>query len=222
MSSTSTSTATSSSAPSTSSIQDTLVRGITLQQQGQNQDAAALFRDVLRQDPGNAAAMYSLAVVALHAADPLTALQLGQQGVAAAPHFAPLHNVLGSALQRLGRNAEAVPCFDQALALGGEQVDVLLNSGVALRHLFRHKEALERFARVLAVDPLHAAALANCGILLTEFKQSAQAIGLGLELGEVQVFGIDAVRHSRRADSVLADGCIALVCMCRCFFSRFV
>ena len=173
-----TATATSSSAPSTSSIQDTLVRGITLQQQGQNEDAAALFRDVLRQDPGNAAAMYSLAVVALHAADPLTALQLGQQGVAAAPHFAPLHNVLGSALQRLGRNAEAVPCFDQALALGGEQVDVLLNSGVALRHLFRHKEALERFARVLAVDPLHAAALANCGILLTEFKQSAQAIAM--------------------------------------------
>ncbi len=168
----------SDASPTPLSIQDTLVRGITLQQQGRHADAAVDFRDVLRRDPGNAAAMYSLAVVALHDGDPAAAMQLGQQGVAVAPRFAPLHNVLGSALQRQGRNAEAVAAFDQALALGGEQVDVLLNSGVALRHLFRHKEALERFARVLAVDPHHTSALANCGILLTEFKQSAQAIAM--------------------------------------------
>jgi protein O-GlcNAc transferase len=158
------------------SAQDILVQGITLQQQGRHTEAAALFHQVLALDPYNAAALYSLAVVALHQGNPTEALAIAQRGAAAAPGFAPLHNVLGSALQRLGRPAEAVAAFDQALALGGEQVDVLLNSGVALRTLFRHKEALERFTRILAIEPDHAGALGNCGILLTEFKQSEQAI----------------------------------------------
>lgn len=158
--------------------QERLIQAIELQQQGRNDEAATAFREVLAADPSNAAALYSLAVIALHAGDPEEALRIGRHGLAVAPPFAPLQHLVGSALQALGRNEEALAAFDAALAIKPDQLDVLLNSGVLLRSQFRHKEALERFMRILAIDPNHASALGNCGILLTEFKQSEQAIAM--------------------------------------------
>lgn len=157
---------------------ETLIRAIELQNQRQPQAAATLFQEVLAVEPGNAAALYSLAVIALQAADRAQALALAERGTAANPQFAPLHYVRGAVLQNLGRNEEALAAFDAALALQPDYVEVLLNSGVLLRHMFRHKESLERFNRILMTAPNHVSALANCGILLTEFKQSQQAIAM--------------------------------------------
>lgn len=162
----------------TMTLQETLIRAIELQNQNQPQAAAALFQQVLQADANNAAALYSLAVIALQSGDRAQALDLARRGTQANPQFAPLHYVQGAVLQSLEQREEALACFDAALALQPDYVEVLLNSGVLLRHMYRHKEALARFNHVLTVQPNHASALANCGILLTEFKQSEQAIAM--------------------------------------------
>jgi protein O-GlcNAc transferase len=169
-----------------SSIQDELIRGIELQQQGQIEEAAQVFRAVLSIDPNHPAALYSLAVIAINDGRPDEALRLTQSGIAISPGFAPLWFAHGSVLQALEHKQEALDAFDAALRYQPDYVEALVNSGVLLRDFHRHHEALERFNRVLTIKPDHTTALANCAILLTEFKQSELAIRRFERLLELQ------------------------------------
>jgi predicted O-linked N-acetylglucosamine transferase (SPINDLY family) len=153
-----------------------LHRAIALQNAGETVAAAALLREVLGTEPDNAAALYSLAVIAVQGGQPDEALRLLDRALPFAAGFAPLHFARGTALQALGRRDEALAAYDAALAIEPRFAEALINSGALLRELLRHGEALERFNRVLGFDPDHVAALANCAILLTEFRQHADAI----------------------------------------------
>jgi protein O-GlcNAc transferase len=155
-----------------------LVQAIELQQQGKNDEAAELFKDVLAADPGNAAALYSLSLIALNAGNPEEALKISQHGCEVAPLFSPLRLINGAALQALGRKEEALQSYNKALEISPNYVLALTNSGVLLRDMLRHREALERFNHILTFEPTNTTALANCGIMLTEFKQSEQAIAM--------------------------------------------
>ena len=161
-----------------STINEMLVNAITLQNQGDTDAAASLFKEVLLQDGSNAAALYSLSVLALNSGSLEEAMQHSSLGVEIAPQFAPLHFVHGAVLQGLGKKEEALLSYDAALAIQPEYREVLLNSGGLLRNMFRHKEALERFNSILRFEPDHAGAIGNCGIMLTEFKLSEQAIAM--------------------------------------------
>lgn len=158
--------------------QDTLIAAIELQGQGRAEDAAQLFESVLALDPLNAAALYSLGVIALQKPDTERAFRYAERGVAAGIAFAPLHFLHGTCLQKLGRNEAALASFETAIRLKPDFIEPLVNSGVLLRSMFRHKDALDRFQQVLALDANHVIALANGGVLLTEFKQSAAAISM--------------------------------------------
>lgn len=160
------------------SIADKLIQAIELQNQGKLDTAAKMFREILKLEPNNAAALYSLGVIALNSGNPTEALQLSGRGIKFNPQFAPLAALHGSVLQTLGNKEESLRSYDAALEIQPENVQALLNSGVLLRSLFQHKEALERFNKILGIDPNHVGALGNCGIILTEFKQSEQAIAM--------------------------------------------
>ena len=159
-------------------VNEDLIRAIELQNKGELPAAAKLFHEILAVQPENAAALYSLSLIALNSGDLAEAHQLSARGVMAAPSFAPLHFVHGAVLQAMGNKEMALRSFDSALELQPDYPEVLINSGVMLRGIFRHSEALERFNRVLVNHPDHVGALGNCGIVLTEFKQSEQAIGM--------------------------------------------
>lgn len=160
------------------SSQDKLMAGIELQRQDRLDAAAQLFREVLADEPNHPAALYSLAVIALHRGNPAEVLRMTASGIPGAPEFAPLWLAHGAALQALGRKEEALLSYDEAIKLKPDYIEALTNSGVLLRDLLRHHEAVERFNRVLAIDPTSTSALANCAILLTEFKQSEPAIAM--------------------------------------------
>lgn len=157
---------------------DKLVQAIEMQNQGQVDEAAVLFREILASNPNSAAAIYSLGVILLNKGSVAEALSLCEHGVKVAPNFAPLRFVYGAALQAVGRKEEALQSFDEALKIQPDYMEVLINSGVLLRDMFRHKDALERFNSALTINPDYVPALSNAGILLTEFKESAKAIAL--------------------------------------------
>jgi predicted O-linked N-acetylglucosamine transferase (SPINDLY family) len=158
------------------SINDKLIEAITLQNQGNALDAVRVFNDVLAHDPNNAAALYSLALIAHQSGNNDAALEMIGRGVAAAPGYAPMHFVHGAILQALGRKEDALAAYDEALRLQPDYTEVLINSGALLRDMLRHLEALDRFNKVLLINPDHVGALANCAIMLTEFKQGEEAI----------------------------------------------
>lgn len=157
---------------------DKLIKAIGLQNEGNIPEAGKLFSQILKSDPNNAAALYSLSVIALHSGNHEEALRLAEHGSKVAPHFAPMRFVRGAALLAAGRKEDALRSYDEALEIDPNALDVLLNSGVLLRDMQRHHEALERFNRIISIDPNHASGLGNCAILLTEFKQSEQAIAM--------------------------------------------
>jgi predicted O-linked N-acetylglucosamine transferase (SPINDLY family)/predicted SAM-dependent methyltransferase len=155
-----------------------LIQALNLQGQGQLEAASKLFNDVLKKEPKNPTALYSLALIALNAGKLEAAIIHTKLGVTANPNFAPLAYLHGAVLQALGRQEEALESYNTSLNIKPDALDVLLNSGALLRAMFRHKEALERFNKILSYDPNHAKALANCGIILTEFKESGLAIAM--------------------------------------------
>jgi predicted O-linked N-acetylglucosamine transferase (SPINDLY family) len=158
------------------SLNDKLIEAINFQNAGNLPEAIRGFNEVLTQDPNNAAALYSLALIAHHAGDQAQALAMVDRGVAAAPGYAPMHFVRGAILQAAGYKEHALAAYDDALRVQPDYTEVLINSGALLRDMLRHLEALERFNKVLHINPDHVGALANCAIMLTEFKQGEEAI----------------------------------------------
>ncbi|QBC42435.1 O-linked N-acetylglucosamine transferase, SPINDLY family protein [Iodobacter fluviatilis] len=167
-------------------ISEKLHSAINFQNQGNVEAARVLFNDILDLEPNNAAALYSLGLIALNAGQLKQALQLSERGIEAAPQFALLRYLQGSIVQAMGDKEAALKCFDAALELDPNDLSVLLNSGVLLRGMYRHLDALARFQRILAINPDHVSALGNSGIMLTEFKQSEQAIALFERLLKIQ------------------------------------
>jgi predicted O-linked N-acetylglucosamine transferase (SPINDLY family) len=163
-------------------VNNTLIQAIEFQQQGKIDEASSLFSKVLAIDPGNAAALYSLSLIAHHSGNNAEALRISERGVNVAPLFSPLHLIHGAVLQAMGRKEEALQSYDKALEINPNYVEVLTNSGVLLRDMLRHREALERFNHILSFDSFNTSALSNCGILLTEFKQSELAIPMFKQL----------------------------------------
>jgi predicted O-linked N-acetylglucosamine transferase (SPINDLY family) len=160
------------------SVQDNLVQAIEFQNSERIDEAAELFQEILSLDPNNAAAIYSLGIIALNSGNHSEALQLTEHGSKVAPRFAPMQFARGATLQAAGYKEEALRSYDAALEINPNFIEVLINSGALLRDLLRHQEALERFNRALGIDPNYASALANCAIILTEFKQSEKAIAM--------------------------------------------
>jgi predicted O-linked N-acetylglucosamine transferase (SPINDLY family) len=179
---------------------DVLMRAITLQNEGKVPEAAELFERVLATNPGNGAALYSMAVIKLQAGAHAQALDLSSRGLQLAAHFPPMHVVHAAILQAMGLKEEALKSYDEGLARDPNAITALLNSGVILREMMRHKDAVERFNRIIAIEPDNQSALANCAILLTEFKQSETAINMFRRLLEVNPnydYGLGLLAYER-------------------------
>ncbi|WP_290870498.1 tetratricopeptide repeat protein [Aquabacterium sp.] len=158
--------------------QQYLIEAVTLQGQGQDEEAERRFRRFLMAQPNDPVALYSLCVILLKRRAMAEALAHLAHGTQVAPHFAPLWAAYASALHAAGQRDAALAAYDQALALKPDYIEALINSGTLLRESHQHMAALERFNRVLAINPDYETALGNCAILLTEFKRSEQAIGM--------------------------------------------
>ena len=155
-----------------------LVQALEFQQQGQADQAALLFKEVLATDPGNTIALFSLSLITLNAGNLAEAVRISDLGIKADPLYAPLRAVNGAALQAMNRKEEALQSYDKALEIDPNYTTALTNSGVLLKEMFRYKEAVERFNHILSFDPDNTSALSNCGTLLSLFKEREWAIGM--------------------------------------------
>jgi tetratricopeptide (TPR) repeat protein len=72
----------------------------------------------------------------------------------------------GRTLAALGRHAEAVATFDQALAIDTDHLSAWNGRGLSLHALNRHAEAITSFDRALAIDPENADAHFNKALAL--------------------------------------------------------
>jgi tetratricopeptide (TPR) repeat protein len=100
-------------------------------------------------------------------------IDLAQRAIALAPDHARAHALLGMALARVDRHADALKSLDRAIALGaadahGSRADTLVALG-------RLAEAVDSFDRALARDPASVADWCNRGATLIDLGRASEA-----------------------------------------------
>ena len=139
-------------------------RAVGLHQQGQLDHAAALYEQVLQQQPDNAAALQLLGALRGQQGRNAEALRLTQAALALRPgDFGTLANY-ASVLMTVGRHEEALVQLDKALAIKADFFEALFNRGIALAHLKRFAESVTCYDRALGQRPNSAQVFYNRGI----------------------------------------------------------
>lgn len=85
-------------------------------------------------------------------------------------------NEAGICLYQVGRYREALPCYDLALGLAPDEVQILANKGLALALLNRDGEAEATFMAALRVDGTYPPAFLELGKLLQKQGKHQDAI----------------------------------------------
>jgi predicted O-linked N-acetylglucosamine transferase (SPINDLY family) len=92
------------------------------------------------------------------------------------PQQARAHNLLGMALNGLGRREEALAGFDRAIALEPALADAHGNRGDVLIDLGRPSEALESYDRALGIAPASLETWCNRGAALQALQRHQEAL----------------------------------------------
>jgi len=148
-----------------------LSRGVALHQQGRLPEAQALYRQILREDPGHFDALHLSGLIAHQNGDAAAAVELIRRALVINPHEASAHCNLGSVLQQLGRLPEAVASFDRAIGIRPDFAEAYFNRGIALQALRRWEDALRSYDRAIGIRPDFAAAHCNRGFVLDKLHR---------------------------------------------------
>lgn len=151
-------------------------RALHLHRAGRLDEAAAIYRSILKAVPDQADALQLLGAVEGQQGRHAQAVELLRRAVESAPDNAAAHNNLGNALAQLQRHAEALTCFDRSLALKPDNPKALRNRGNALRKLNRLPEALRDIDRVLELVPGALEATVDRGELMVALGHHEEAI----------------------------------------------
>jgi tetratricopeptide (TPR) repeat protein len=153
-----------------------LDQALSLHRKGRLDEAAALYREMLAQNPRDADALHLLGAIAFQRKNPAAAVELIGQAIAIAPDNAGFLSNLGLALVELRRFEDALASYDRAVAIEPRFAEAHYNRGIALERLKRLDNALASYGRALAIKPGYADALVNRGFVLRELKRPGEAL----------------------------------------------
>ncbi|HSS14216.1 MAG TPA: tetratricopeptide repeat protein, partial [Rhizomicrobium sp.] len=150
-------------------------QALDLHRQGRLNQAAALYAQILEQEPANFGALQFMGVLRGQQGRYVEAIQLIESALKLQPQdFGALGNY-GQTLMAAGRLQEALEACDQALTIRPDFFEAHYNKATALFQLKRFAEAVSGFDRVLALRPGNAEALNSRGTALWHLGQKTEA-----------------------------------------------
>ncbi len=156
--------------------QEAWERGLALHREGRLDEAEAVYRDLLEQQPGTAEVLHTLGVLQAQRGQLGEAEALMEQALQADPgHVTALIN-RGNLLRALGRAEEALASYERAVEFQPENPKLQLDLGLLLAGQGRMAEALAAYDRALAVKPDFVDALNSRGIVLARLGRTAEAL----------------------------------------------
>jgi predicted TPR repeat methyltransferase len=156
---------------------DPLMRtAASLHQTGRLDEAEQLYQQVLRANPRDLDAIYSLGIIHLQSGRLEEAQARLADALKIRPRFPEALCSRGIALMQLRRREEALACFDQALAIMPNFVEALSSRATALLEMNRLDQALVAFDSVLAIDPRHAISWNNRGNTFVAMRRLEEAV----------------------------------------------
>lgn len=177
-----------------------LAKAFQLHQAGRLPEAAAIYHEVLRARPNDAAALNNLGALQLQTGAAAAAVETLSVLVAQRPNDPIGYSNLGHALIQAGRAAEAETPLRRAVTLSPGFAQAHNHLGMALALLDRPAEAATAFSRALELEPTFVEAARNLGQTLNDAgdgKGAAAAFDAWLR--------VDPLNPRARAGLALAD-----------------
>lgn len=173
--------------------------------EGRSADAAQLLERLVAEQPRNATALNTLAMIALNGGDAAQAIAWLERATAAHPESAPLWFNLFQAFDRTGDLERGLASLDRALSVDPNYLPAILSKGELLDRLGRLDDALALFRAIIAAEPNVEGmpepirrALAR-GSALVRADDERRAAALEEPLAEVHRAFPDADLHRARA-----------------------
>ncbi|MGY0715249.1 O-linked N-acetylglucosamine transferase, SPINDLY family protein [Azospirillum argentinense] len=138
--------------------------------------AEAVYRAILRDDPGHAHANNNLAILLRGTGRWEEAAACYRRAVAALPDDAPIRSNLSCALADLDRLAEALAAVRVALSLSPDYADAWFNAGNLLKTERQPERALAAYRRALRLKPGMGGAHSNMGDVHRDLGESSRAV----------------------------------------------
>jgi len=156
--------------------QHDLRTALSLHQAGKLDQAARLYRQILRSDPNNHQALHYLGVIEASGGNFEQAKALIARSLQHQPANIPFLENYAGILFQAGDYDAALQVCRQALLSNPRLVPLLYIGAVALYKLKRFDEAVEQFDRLLALAPNHVVAVNERGSVLAELKRYDEAL----------------------------------------------
>ena len=202
-----------------------LERAVALHQQGQLDEAEAIYRRILQVKPQEATGRQLLGLVAYQRGRLAEAAEWIEAAIRLNSRVADFHNNLGEVYRAQQRPAAAAKCYERALKLNPAYAHAHNNLGLVLETLGHRAAARASFQAALRVAPGYAEAWNNLGLLEQAGGDLTNAIGcfergiktwpgfaegycmLGQALGQVgrRAEALSALREAVRLRPDLAD-----------------
>lgn len=139
------------------------------------EQAAALYQQVLSQQPDHAPARYLFGMLLKQSGLDDDAIAQLQQVIAANPGHLDAHQALGNLYLKLDRGEEAISAFNRALQIRPEHFAALNGLGLALTRAERLDEAVTTLSQAVASQPAESVAHFNLGVAYHKQGLNTQA-----------------------------------------------
>ena len=203
----------------------------SLQQQGQLDEAIAMYGDCIERAPERAEAYYKRANVLNGLGQLNAALEDYDRAISLNPSYAHAFCNRGSVLERLERLDEALASYDRAIELDPRDALTHYNRGSVLKELERFEEALASYDTAIEVNGDFAEAYVNRGSVLKDLERFEEAlvsyetaIGLNSNFAEAHLNRGHLLQELRRHEAAIEsfERAIALRPIAQAYYGRGV
>jgi tetratricopeptide (TPR) repeat protein len=149
---------------------------LQLHQSGRIEEAARLYQEVLREEPGNAVATHYLGMAAWSRGDRAEGERLMRAALERDASVPDFHNNLALLLRDTRRLDEAIAGFRRALEIEPRWTEAYSNLGLALEAAGRNAEAIATYEAALAREPRFAIGHQNLALALLAAGRFGEAL----------------------------------------------
>ena len=155
---------------------DSISQALRLQQAGQLTESAAIYEEILTEQPENGDALHLLALVMLELKQPKHAIELLKKAISTHPNTATYFNSLGNALSEAGLMQDAVSAYLKAAQFEPNAADIHYNLGTTYLKLNNLSQAAKFLIHSVAINPANYLTHYNLGLTYHELGKLDLAV----------------------------------------------
>jgi tetratricopeptide (TPR) repeat protein len=133
-------------------VQDRFLAAVQAEESGEKNRAIAIYEEILKADPGYAAAYINLGTILFHQRNFALAEELYRRATEVDPAYVLAFFDLGNVLDELQRPDESIAAYRQAVALSPRYADAHYNLALAFERKGERRKALRHWQAYIKLD----------------------------------------------------------------------